>query len=142
MSRVDHWASVRDRSVAPKRKDMPTDSAIADVEALHQAIAEKDIVIERLCTELEARHLSSGPHAGHRIARAVAVAHGVSYNEMISHRRAKHLVRARQEAMWLLKKYTKLSLPLIGGILGNRDHTTIMYGVAAHQNRLADSNGN
>ncbi|MDP3987612.1 MAG: chromosomal replication initiator protein DnaA [Candidatus Levybacteria bacterium] len=39
------------------------------------------------------------------------------------------LVRARQVAMYLLKKEFKLTLFEIGNILGGRDHTTIMYGV-------------
>lgn len=43
-------------------------------------------------------------------------------------RRNAHLVKARQIAMYLLKKELDLSLVEIGNILGGRDHTTIMYG--------------
>jgi chromosomal replication initiator protein len=39
------------------------------------------------------------------------------------------LVRARQVAMFLLKKEAGLTLTEIGNILGGRDHTTIMHGV-------------
>lgn len=39
------------------------------------------------------------------------------------------LVRARHVAMFLLKKELKLTLKDIGGLLGGRDHTTIMHGV-------------
>lgn len=38
------------------------------------------------------------------------------------------LVRARQVAMFLLKKEVGLSFSEIGNLLGGRDHTTIMYG--------------
>lgn len=39
------------------------------------------------------------------------------------------LVRARHVAMFILKNDLKLTLKDIGGLLGGRDHTTIMHGV-------------
>jgi chromosomal replication initiator protein len=39
------------------------------------------------------------------------------------------LVKARQVAMFLLKRELGLTFNEIGGLLGGRDHTTIMYGV-------------
>ncbi len=39
------------------------------------------------------------------------------------------LVRARQVAMYLLKKELGMTLVEIGNMLGGRDHTTVMYGV-------------
>lgn len=44
-------------------------------------------------------------------------------------KRDQYLVKARQIAMYILKKDLSLSLVEIGNILGGRDHTTIMYGV-------------
>ncbi len=39
------------------------------------------------------------------------------------------MVRARQVAMYVLKKDLKLTFVEIGNILGGRDHTTVMHGV-------------
>ncbi|MFH1832801.1 MAG: chromosomal replication initiator protein DnaA [Candidatus Levyibacteriota bacterium] len=39
------------------------------------------------------------------------------------------LVRARQIAMYLLKKETRMTYVEIGNFLGGRDHTTVMHGV-------------
>lgn len=47
------------------------------------------------------------------------------------------VVAARQHAMWLIRTHTGLSLPLIGQLLGNRDHTTVLHGIAQHQDRMA-----
>ena len=44
-------------------------------------------------------------------------------------KRDSSLVKARQVAMYLLKKELGLTFVEIGNLLGGRDHTTIMYGV-------------
>lgn len=48
--------------------------------------------------------------------------------EMVSQRRAREVARPRQVAMYLSKRLTPLSLPNIGKIFGNRDHTTVIHG--------------
>ena len=42
--------------------------------------------------------------------------------------RDKRIVGPRQIAMYLLRDETDLSLNDIGGLLGGRDHTTVMHG--------------
>lgn len=49
------------------------------------------------------------------------------------------LVRARQVAMYLLKKELRLTFVDIGNILGGRDHTTIMHGVEKIETILTSS---
>src|SRR5690606_41429280 len=41
--------------------------------------------------------------------------------------RSQSVATARQIAMYLCRERTSLSLPKIGQLFGNRDHTTVMY---------------
>ena len=52
---------------------------------------------------------------------------GLSIDELTGPSRGRHLVMARQIAMYLCRELTALSLPKIGAQFGNRDHTTVMY---------------
>jgi chromosomal replication initiator protein len=66
--------------------------------------------------------------AGEILAR-VAAYYGVSMEELLGPRRNRAVAMARQVAMYLVRDLTSLSLPQIGRVLGDRDHTTVMYGV-------------
>ena len=63
--------------------------------------------------------------AGLIIAQTAAY-FGVSIEELTGPSRGRHLVMARQIAMYLCRELTGLSLPKIGAQFGNRDHTTVM----------------
>lgn len=52
---------------------------------------------------------------------------GLSIDELTGPSRGRHLVMARQIAMYLCRELTDLSLPKIGAHFGGRDHTTVMY---------------
>ncbi|WP_300681673.1 chromosomal replication initiator protein DnaA [Nocardioides sp.] len=52
---------------------------------------------------------------------------GISIDEITGPSRGRHLVMARQIAMYLCRELTDLSLPKIGALFGGRDHTTVMY---------------
>ena len=76
-----------------------------------------------------------------QIATDVALDRGVSFGDLImpDHvpgARAFAIAHPRQEAMWRMRQAGKWSLPQIGRFLGERDHTTILAGVRAHQKRL------
>ena len=64
--------------------------------------------------------------AGLIIAQTAAY-FGLSIEELTGPSRGRHLVMARQIAMYLCRELTDLSLPKIGAEFGNRDHTTVMY---------------
>jgi chromosomal replication initiator protein len=64
--------------------------------------------------------------AGLIIAQTAAY-FGLSIDELTGPSRGRHLVMARQIAMYLCRELTDLSLPKIGAQFGNRDHTTVMY---------------
>ena len=65
---------------------------------------------------------------GTHIMREVSARYNISLEDIISKRRDQKLVRARQEIMYRLCTETDWSLPQIGRLLGNRDHTTILHG--------------
>lgn len=65
-----------------------------------------------------------------RDIQALVCAHyKVAPIEMTSRRKAREVARPRQVAMALAKQMTPQSLPAIGRLFGNRDHTTVMHAV-------------
>ena len=63
------------------------------------------------------------------IQKRVAEHWGLRVTDMTSSRRARTVARPRQVAMYLSKQFTDRSLPEIGRMFGNRDHTTVMHAV-------------
>ena len=70
------------------------------------------------------------------IVRAVCEVRGVRRNDLLSHRRQRFIVAPRHEACWLARELTLLSYPEIARQIGDRDHTTIMWGVKSHQAKI------
>ena len=52
--------------------------------------------------------------------------------------RKRHIVQARQLAMYFAKRYTKASLASIGSQIGKRDHATVLHACRTVEN-LADT---
>lgn len=71
-----------------------------------------------------------------QVVETVAKFYNISVPEMVSASRNKELVQPRQIAMYLIRQETDASLPEIGGLLGGRDHTTIIHGVERIKDRL------
>ncbi len=63
------------------------------------------------------------------IQKEVCKYYGINLNELLSKKRNKQLVYPRHIAMFLCRKMTDASYPLIGDQFGGRDHTTVMHGV-------------
>lgn len=63
------------------------------------------------------------------ILQAVSREFGITAESLIGTNRSKEYALPRHAAMYLLREEAKLSLPIIGELLGGRDHTTIMYGI-------------
>jgi chromosomal replication initiator protein len=61
------------------------------------------------------------------IMEVTATYFGVSMDDLCGASREKVNVQARQVAMYLCRELTDLSLPRIGQLFGNRDHTTVMH---------------
>lgn len=63
------------------------------------------------------------------IQETVARQFGLRRIDMVSARRAREVARPRQVAMYLCRNHTPRSLPEIGRLFGNRDHTTVIHAV-------------
>ena len=69
------------------------------------------------------------PCAPALVIEIVAEHYRLPPEELTGKRRPKNIAHARQVAMYLLREENGLSLPVIGGHLGGRDHSTIRYGI-------------
>ncbi len=63
------------------------------------------------------------------IQKEVCAYYQVSMEEFLSKKRNKQLVLPRHIAMYLCRKLTSYSLPLIGEEFGGRDHTTVLHAI-------------
>ncbi|MEV7692966.1 chromosomal replication initiator protein DnaA [Microbacterium sp. NPDC089189] len=61
------------------------------------------------------------------IITATAQYFKLSVDDLYGSSRSQGIATARQIAMYLCRERTNLSLPKIGQLFGNRDHTTVMY---------------
>ncbi|MFO8036749.1 MAG: chromosomal replication initiator protein DnaA [Anaerolineales bacterium] len=62
------------------------------------------------------------------IMKTTAEEFEITKEELISRSRSHRIALPRQVAMYILREEAEISLPQIGEMLGNRDHTTVMYG--------------
>ncbi|MEJ1089637.1 chromosomal replication initiator protein DnaA [Microbacterium sp. Mu-80] len=61
------------------------------------------------------------------IITATAAYFKLTVDDLYGSSRSQQIATARQIAMYLCRERTSLSLPKIGQLFGNRDHTTVMY---------------
>jgi len=64
-----------------------------------------------------------------RIIDCVAEYYGVPVGQILSKRRHRSIALPRHVCMYLARYKTRHSLEEIGGYLGGRDHTTVLYGI-------------
>ena len=62
-----------------------------------------------------------------QIQKVVSDYYTIKVNSLLSKKRTKDVVLARQVAIYLSRELTDLSLPSIGGAFGGKDHTTILH---------------
>ena len=63
------------------------------------------------------------------VMKTVAEHFDVDPAELKGTRRHKHIVRARQISMYLIRKLMGISFPELGRIFGGKDHSTVLYAV-------------
>lgn len=69
------------------------------------------------------------------IIRETAAKHNISTEYLIGHTRKRGVAWARFEIMWRARNEVGASYELIGAVLGGRNHSTVMHGVARYENR-------
>ncbi len=93
-------------------------------------------------TKLENGEIAAGEKPKKRIApqellEAVGSFFGLKTTQLKGPKRDRPIARPRQLVMYLCKTELGLTLEDIGGLLGGRDHTTIMYGITTITNELS-----
>lgn len=73
------------------------------------------------------------------IIKIVAEHFNVSVSDIISKKKSQDIVYPRQIIMYLCRTLTDVALSLIGRKLGNRDHTTIIYGYEKIQREVEEN---
>jgi chromosomal replication initiator protein len=74
------------------------------------------------------------------ITKVVAGYYGIKLSDLKSHKKNKNIALARQIAMYLSRKLTMSSFPDIGGRVGGRDHSTVIYAYNKIKNSLEEDN--
>jgi len=87
---------------------------------------------------LEARRAAITPD---RVISEVTKQFKVSLTELRGRGRSKEIVLPRQIAMYTLREETGTSLVEIGSLLGGRDHSTVMHGIAKIEKALETDTG-
>jgi chromosomal replication initiator protein len=71
-----------------------------------------------------------------KIIELVAHEWQTSVEALLGRDRTQKIAEPRQVAMYLMRKETDASLPMIGEVLGGRDHTTVMYAIQKIANEI------
>lgn len=89
---------------------------------------------------LAGRHSNDEAYSGgvNLIIDAMCEVTGLTRPALLGQCRAKKYAYPRQLVMYLASERTSASTPMIGRLLGERDHTTIMYGVKRARARLEE----
>lgn len=123
---LDRWRS-RSRYVAP-----PVVRGVQR-EVTWQTFSERHTV--PTFDQYMARLIKGGHPVVKRVLLDVAQRHGVTIEEIVSRSRALRVAYARHEALYAIYMETDLSLSAIGMRLGQRDFSSIWYGISAHAKR-------
>ena len=59
----------------------------------------------------------------------VAQYHNITVEQLKSKKKEAPIVKPRQQAMYLIRDLTSLSLPEIGNAMGGKNHTTVLHSI-------------
>jgi len=97
-------------------------TAFANLNQQEVEMSLAEMVLKDLITDADVTEITPST-----IMAQTASYFSVSIDALCSADRSRVLVNARQIAMYLCRELTDLSLPKIGQLFGNRDHTTVMH---------------
>jgi chromosomal replication initiation ATPase DnaA len=133
---AEHYREVRARLRGEVRRKQQSPAQLEWRQAKRAAAAiepaRSQLRIRSIHVEMEASMVT-----WKSIIRDVASKAGSTPAEVCSTRRDPNLVRARHEAAYRMTRELGLSMPQIGVRLGNRDHTTVLYGLRKYEAYLA-----
>ena len=72
------------------------------------------------------------------IQKAVCDFYNIRPNELRSKKRTRNVALPRQVAMYLCRRYTEASFPVIGDRFGGRDHSTVIHAAQVVERRLQE----
>lgn len=97
---------------------------LAKVERLMKGAVQREVV-----TESSELNYLFHPFRMKRLMSVFCRITGAKHGALVSKKRTRSVTLNRQFLMWILHKNTAQSLPSIGRLLGDRDHTTIIHGL-------------
>lgn len=108
---------------------------LAELTATHEQFV-------RLLNEVLADlHEQANPHSPSRkiqvIQETVAIAYGVTVEEMVGQRRRAWMVLPRHVAMWIARTFTGFPCATIADAFGGRDHGAVIHACRAMDNKRA-----
>jgi chromosomal replication initiator protein len=75
-----------------------------------------------------------------QIQKTISDYYNIKFNSLLSKKRTKDIVLARQVAIYLSRELTDLSLTSIGEAFGGKDHTTIIHSYNKIKNNIKKDN--
>lgn len=118
------------------RRQQERGQPIAAIDAVREEIA---LVVAPVASNVVRLVIPRTP--AQQIIVDIAHKHGLTYADLVGHRRWRHMVPARDEAMAAVKALKvdgdkwSYSLPVIGRLFGGRDHTTVLTALRRHAKR-------
>ncbi|MFQ5812791.1 MAG: chromosomal replication initiator protein DnaA [Anaerolineae bacterium] len=102
--------------------------------ALNRVVAEarskrQSLTVELAIVALQGMLINQKKCTPADVIEVVADFYSMSPKDLKGRSRSQKVVKPRHIAMYLARQETKASLPQIGKALGDRDHTTVLYGV-------------
>jgi chromosomal replication initiator protein len=76
-----------------------------------------------------------------QIQNAISDYFNIKLSALLSKKRTKDIVTARQIAIYISRELTELSLPAIGAAFGGKDHTTILHSYNKIKNKIEKDKG-
>jgi len=76
-----------------------------------------------------------------QIQKTISDYFNIKLSALLSKKRTKDIVTARQIAIYISRELTELSLPVIGAAFGGKDHTTILHSYNKIKNKIGKDKG-